>query len=218
MFGGFGVERDGVLVDRDADVVEEGLRLAAGHAQRGHVHEHEVVVRAAATRGGRRPARSSRRGRRAFSIVRAWSRAELVRVGQLERDRLGRDDVHQRAALDAREDALVDACAREFLPSAGKSARSSPPAGPRGRRRGRRAGRAGSCGSWWSRGPRAGTGWGAAPPPRDPRRGPCPRTAARRRRGRWPPSARSPCARVGGRAGDDHLRPDLVPPAPRATS
>ena len=42
------VERDRVLVDGDADVVEERLGLAAGHAQRRHVDEHEVVVGAAA--------------------------------------------------------------------------------------------------------------------------------------------------------------------------
>src|SRR5262245_26111296 len=40
-------ERDGVLVDGDADLVEERLGVAAGHAQRRHVDERQVVVRAA---------------------------------------------------------------------------------------------------------------------------------------------------------------------------
>ena len=41
------VEGDGVLVDRDADLVEEVLGLLAGDTQRRDVDEHEVVVRAA---------------------------------------------------------------------------------------------------------------------------------------------------------------------------
>ena len=47
VLGGCVVERDAVLVDRDPDLVEEVLGLLAGHAERRHVDEHQVVVRAA---------------------------------------------------------------------------------------------------------------------------------------------------------------------------
>ena len=45
---------------------------------------------------------------RAFSIVRRWSVAEGLLRGQLEGDGLAGDDMHQRAALRAREDVPVD--------------------------------------------------------------------------------------------------------------
>src|SRR5260221_6017380 len=39
-----GVERDGVLVDRDPDLVEQVLGLLAGHPQGRHVDQQEVIV------------------------------------------------------------------------------------------------------------------------------------------------------------------------------
>ena len=141
------------------------------------------------------------RGERLGEDARVLDRAGLVRaevlgLGEVERHGLGRDDVHQRAALDAGEDALVDRRPRACSCRApGSRPGRCPRAGPPGRRRGRRGARAGSCAWWWSRCPRAGTGSGGGRPPRGRRSGPCPRTAARRRRGRWPPAARSPrCA------------------------
>ena len=53
------------------------------------------------------PARVSARTA-AFSIVRRWSRRNVSLGGQLEGDGLAGDDVHQRPALDAREDGPVD--------------------------------------------------------------------------------------------------------------
>ena len=57
------VERDRVLVDGDADLVEERLGLLAGDAERRHVDEHQVVVGAAARRCARRARPAPRRAR-----------------------------------------------------------------------------------------------------------------------------------------------------------
>ena len=43
-----GLERNRVLVRRDACLIERDLRILAGDVFRAHVHEHEMVVRAAA--------------------------------------------------------------------------------------------------------------------------------------------------------------------------
>ena len=78
--GGLRVERDRVLVDGDADLVEQRLGLAARDAQRRHVDEHQVVVGAAADRAGRpRSASGLRRGPPAFSIVRRLVAPEVAR-------------------------------------------------------------------------------------------------------------------------------------------
>ena len=54
------IEGDGVLVDGDAGLVERGLGDLAGDALREHVHEHQVIVGAAADEaeaGGRQTRR-----------------------------------------------------------------------------------------------------------------------------------------------------------------
>ena len=93
------IERDGVLVDRDPDLVEEVLRLLAGHAERGHVDQHEVVVGPARhdPRAHARPASSARIA--ALLDGPPLILPERLLGGQLEGDGLARDDVHQRPAL-----------------------------------------------------------------------------------------------------------------------
>ena len=101
------VERDRVLVDRDADLVEQVLGLLAGHPERRDVDEHEVVVGAARDDAGAEPGeRLGHHGRvlDGPSLV----RAERLLGGQLEGDGLGRDDLHERSALDPREGRPVD--------------------------------------------------------------------------------------------------------------
>src|SRR3954447_1226810 len=101
------IEGDRVLVDRDPDLVEEVLRLLARHSERGDVDEHQVVVRPA----GNEPRALPGEGlcKHPGVLDRApLVGAELVARGEQERHGLGRDDVHERAALDAREDGLVD--------------------------------------------------------------------------------------------------------------
>ena len=119
------IERDGVLVDRDAHLVQEPLGLLAGD------------TRAASRRpasGGcpcrpRRASRPARRGSRRAPGRSRWSAAGppgMARLqGQLEGHRLGGDDVHQRSALDAREHRLVD-CRPEV-----RAGERMPPRGPR---------------------------------------------------------------------------------------
>ena len=101
------VEGDRVLVDGDADVVEKPLGFLAGHAEWRHVDEEQVVVRAARHEaragGGERPGERCRVDDRPALVL-----SERVGAGLEQRDGLGRDDVHERAALRAREDRLVD--------------------------------------------------------------------------------------------------------------
>ena len=105
------IERDGVLVDSDADGVELLLCFLAGHAQRRDIDEHQVVVRAAAddlrALVGERGRQDPRVVDRALDVG-----SELVGGGQLQRNGLGRDDVHQRPALEPWEDGLVDLLAQ----------------------------------------------------------------------------------------------------------
>ena len=133
-----------------------------------------------------------RRASAAFSTVRRWSRRNSSLSGQLEGDGLGGDDVHQRPALDAREDASCRSPRRGVPLTAGKSAavdpggqlqpaEDQPAARPAQGLVGRRRDDVGV-------GERARV---EAAPRRGRRCGPCRRTAAPRPRGRWPPSARS---------------------------
>ena len=105
--GRLAVERDLVLVDGDPDLVEQVLGVLAGHAERHHVGEHQVVVGAARDEAG--AAAGQRLGENRCVLDRpALIAPELVAEGELEGHRLARDDVHERPALDAGEDRLVD--------------------------------------------------------------------------------------------------------------
>ena len=68
------IERDGVLVDRDAGLAERRLGHLAGHALREHVDQHQVIVGAAADQpeAGRRQRRGEplRRWRRSAAGTR----------------------------------------------------------------------------------------------------------------------------------------------------
>src|SRR5487761_2363535 len=100
------VERDGVLVDRDPDVVEESLGFATGHPERRHVLAHEVIVRPA----GDEPAAAGAdlHGEHAGVLHRATLvLPERGRGGQAQGDRLRGDDVHEGPTLRSREDGLV---------------------------------------------------------------------------------------------------------------
>ena len=126
-----GVVRDRVLVAGDPGPVERLLRHLAGDPERAQVDEHQVVVGAArhdAEALVRRAPPASACALR--TICAAYSRnpgcARLV-----ERDRLRRDHVLERAALEAREHGLVD---RGRVLARGRGSR-------------RRAGRAASCAS-----------------------------------------------------------------------
>ncbi len=116
------VERDGVLVDRDADVVQERLRLPTGDAERGHVHEREVVVRAA-TDQARTCSCDGLRQHAGIDDRPCLVLAEALCLGELEGHRLRGDDVHQRSALHPGEDRLVH-CRREGVLAQGREVRA----------------------------------------------------------------------------------------------
>ncbi len=101
------IERNRVLVDRDAGLAERRLGHLARDAFREHVHEHQVVVGAAADEA---ESRSDQRAREPLRVGH-----DLLLVGDerrlrrlFEADRLGRDDVHQRTALHAGKDRPVE--------------------------------------------------------------------------------------------------------------
>ena len=104
---GLRVERDLVLVDGDADFVEQGLPFTPRDAERQDVDEHEVIVGAAGHEPSAAPC--ERLGHRRGVLDRPpLITAELLRLGNPERNGLARDHLHQRTALDAREHGLVD--------------------------------------------------------------------------------------------------------------
>ncbi len=83
------------------------LGFLAGHAERRHVDEHQVVVRAAGNDPG---ALGGERLGHDPGVLDgpALVLAERLLGGQLERHGLGGDDVHQRTTLGPREDVAVD--------------------------------------------------------------------------------------------------------------
>ena len=90
------------------------LGLLAGDAEGGHVDQHQVVVRAA--RHDPRAALGEGAGQHRRVLDRALLVApEWLAGGQQEADGLAGDDVHQRPALDAGEDGLVDLGAERGL-------------------------------------------------------------------------------------------------------
>src|SRR5690242_12591819 len=101
------VERDRVLVHGDAHVVEQRLGLTTGDTERRDVDEREVVVGATADQPGAGIGDGLREDLRVLDRP-GLVAPEVVLEGELERDRLRGDHVHQRTALDAGEHALVD--------------------------------------------------------------------------------------------------------------
>src|SRR4051812_4916380 len=101
------VERDRVLVERDADVVAGLLGLGAGDVERTEVDEREVRVRPAGDDAEPLFREAGRQGPgRPHDPVRVVG--ELRRHGLPQRHRLGSDAVFQGAALHHREHGLVD--------------------------------------------------------------------------------------------------------------
>src|ERR1035437_2035534 len=118
------VERNGVLVDGDADLIEEVLGLFARHAEGRDVHEHQVVVGAAGDDTGALFGQGLRQELRVGDRL-ALVLAVLLGCGELQGHGLGRDDVHQRAALRPGEDALVDGFAQALAAEDQTAARAT---------------------------------------------------------------------------------------------
>ena len=101
------IEGNRVLVDGDAGFAERRLRDLAGEPAREDVDEHQVIVGAAADQaeaGGRQVGRQPSGVGDDLPLIVGERRLQRF----LEADRFGRDDVHQRAALDAREDGAIE--------------------------------------------------------------------------------------------------------------
>ena len=98
---------DRVAVDGDLHLAERQVGLLAGDAQRAHVDEHQVVVGPA---GDDRGARLDQRRGEGLRVRHRLRRValELGAHRLLEGDRLGGDDVLERPALQRGEDGLVD--------------------------------------------------------------------------------------------------------------
>ena len=103
----FRVVGDRVLVEGDPGPVEGLLGHLAGHAEGAEVDQHQVVVGAA---GDDPEALAGQGGGQGPGVADdALGVGAEARLGRLvEAHRLGGDDVHQRAALHAGEDGLVD--------------------------------------------------------------------------------------------------------------
>ena len=108
-----GIERNGVLVHRDAGIVQRVLGFAAQHALGEHIDQHQVRVGAA---GDDAEAFVGQCLRQNLGVGHDLSRVVLEAglKGFLEAHSFRRDDVHQRSALHSWEDDLVD-CGRMFL-------------------------------------------------------------------------------------------------------
>jgi hypothetical protein len=103
------VERDSVAVDRDADLVQTVLRLAAVELRLAEIDEHEVHVGAAGEHGHPVAGLPELLGQRPGAVQRApLALAERLALGDLQRHRLAGDDMLERAALLAREHRRVD--------------------------------------------------------------------------------------------------------------
>ena len=97
-----GVVRDRVLVARDPGAVERLLRDLAGDAERPEVDEHQVVVGAARHDAEALVGERRRRARCALVTTSAAYCRNAGCARLVERDRLRRDHVHERAALQTR--------------------------------------------------------------------------------------------------------------------
>ena len=101
------IERDGVLVDGDPGLTECSLGDFAGEPLREDVHQHQVIVGAAADQAepGRRKVRREPL-RVGDDLLLVGDEVGLERFFQA--DSLRRDHVHQRSALDPRERRAID--------------------------------------------------------------------------------------------------------------
>ncbi|MPM03476.1 hypothetical protein SDC9_49743 [bioreactor metagenome] len=105
--GTLGVKGNGVLVHRDPRPVEGCFRCLSRHALGREVHENQVVVRSPGDKmiveGQEFPGEGFRVGHHLFLVF-----PEGRLQGLPEGHGLRRDNVHERAALHAGEDVLVD--------------------------------------------------------------------------------------------------------------
>src|SRR5690606_2066329 len=105
--GLLGVVRNGVLVDGDVCLAQRNFGILAGNALGAQVDQHDVAFGAAGD--DPQTALDQRLGQH-LGVLHDLLRVvlELGRERFLERNRFGRDNVHERAALDSREDGGVD--------------------------------------------------------------------------------------------------------------
>ena len=127
-----GVERDRVFVHGDSGAIEHFLRFFPVQIFRAKIDKHQMIVGAAGndavTVFGQTGCESFGVGHDLPLII-----AELRLKRFVKTNRFGRDHVHERAALDARENRRVDLLWR-IVPGTSRS---------------RRAVRANSCAWWW---------------------------------------------------------------------
>ena len=100
-------KRDGVAVGRDVYFVQNVLRLFAGDAFARQIDQHQMIVRAAGDDAESvRHQRFRQYGRILLHLL--CVRFKLRTQSLAQRNGLGRNDMHQRAALDAGEYRLVE--------------------------------------------------------------------------------------------------------------
>ena len=150
------IERNRILIHRDASLAERFLRLAAQHALGEYIDQHEVRVRSAGDDAI--PVGRERLGHHlgiGHDLPRIVAEARLRCLQEAHRFR--RDDVHQRPSLHSRKDDLVD-----FFRKFRLCSESSPSAA-----------RAASCAWSKSQSARAAPAMDALRPPPVPRSAPC---------------------------------------------
>ena len=96
------LEWNRILVRRDARLVERDLLILAGDVFCAHVHEHQMIVRAAADEAEAVAFHAVGQRRRIFDDL-LLIRFEGRRQRFVKANRLARDNVFQRPALDAGE-------------------------------------------------------------------------------------------------------------------
>src|SRR3989304_2269025 len=101
------IKRNGILVYRDPGLLQRRLGHLAGQPLGPEIHQHQMGIRPSRDQAKAESAKlPGPRDRVQLNL--ALVRAELVTQGLLEGDRLGGDDVHQGAALEAGKEVLVE--------------------------------------------------------------------------------------------------------------
>ncbi len=101
------IKRNGILVYRDPGLLQRRLGHLAGQPLGPKIHQQQMGIRPSRDQAKAEGAKLlGQRDRVQLDL--ALVRAELVTQGLLEGDRLGGDDVHQGAALEAGKEVLVE--------------------------------------------------------------------------------------------------------------